>query len=107
MTISFSQISKKRRDAMDLLTEDELIFEIKRGRESRFSKSLHYLEYRLHKINDEKEGKAREEDLAIAREANYLSKEANQYSVEANLLSKWAIGIAIFAFIVSIIALGL
>jgi hypothetical protein len=106
MTTSFSQISKKRRDAMDLLTEAELIFEIKRGPKSRFSQSLHYLEYRLHKIEDEKAGKAREEDLAIARESNYLSKEANQYSAKANSLSKWAIAIAIFALIVSILTVG-
>ena len=69
-----SQISKKRRDAMDLLTKDELRYEINRGKDSRFCATIPYLEVRLSLLEDEERIKERSEDVGIAREAIRLSK---------------------------------
>ncbi len=83
--------SKKKRAAMDNLSKDELRSEINQGKESRFSRSISYMEDLLARIQDEEMAEERSEDVAIASEANRLSRDANTISAKAHRLSIWAI----------------
>lgn len=120
MVSSFDQISQKRRDAMDALTKDELIFEIGLANKSRFSQSQAYLNYRLAKLEEEERASERKEDSQLAQDAvdmsrqanalssdaNSLSEQANEISFGAKTLSKWALGLSALAVLISLCALA-
>ena len=56
--------SKRVRDAIDGLSEAELQYEIQRGKDSRFSRAIPYMQKRLDEFKDDKEAQERREDLA-------------------------------------------
>ncbi len=95
-------ISDKKRQAIDALSRDELHREIESGRKSRFSQDLDYVRYKLATIEDQENRADRAEDLAIAREANYLATGANKISAKANRISRGAFWVALFALLVSL-----
>ena len=110
------QPSKKVIAAVEALNKEQLIYEIDRAEKSDFSHNIPLLKLRLRMMEDADRGQERREDLEIAREANVMSKEALKVSEEANTistngvekaeeanrLSKWALGIAVGAFLLAI-----
>lgn len=56
--------SKRVRDAIDGLSQAELQYEIQRGKDSRFSRAIPYMQKRLDEFKDDKEAQDRREDLA-------------------------------------------
>lgn len=56
--------SKKVRDAIETLSQEELGYEIERGKDSRFSRARPYMQKRFDQLEDEKEAQGRTEDRA-------------------------------------------
>ena len=56
--------SKKVRDAIETLSQEELGYEIERGKDSRFSRARPYMQKSFDQLEDEKEAQGRTEDRA-------------------------------------------
>jgi hypothetical protein len=95
-------ITDDSKQAIDLLSLDELRAEVIKGNKSRFQGEKHdYAIARLAQLQEEKRDKQRAEDTASESEKINIAKEANDISRKANKLSKWALGVSIAAVIIT------
>ena len=96
----FQEISKKRIDSVNNLTDDQLRLEIEKGARSRFGSTMQpVLRTALTKREISSSLNEREKELDIAREANSLAasalKEAKAANKKSDSARLWS-GIAIF-----------
>ena len=104
----FPDISSKKIDSVNSLSDSELQLEIDKGRSSRFKETMiPVLKLALTKRQNVVAESQREEDLSIAKEYNLIAKSALEQAVKANKKSDqtriWsAVAVLITVFIAAI-----
>jgi len=78
-------VSRKRVDSVNELSDSELLVEIERGRDSRFKEAMiPVLKLALKKRNEIIESQKREEELNISRKSNEIANAALEQAQLAN-----------------------
>ena len=91
-----------KKDTIDSLSKYELQEEVNKGLQSRFSRGCHaYMKTRLQELEDKETADNRSEDLSLQKDSNRIAEEANKISRGASCLSKWALGFAVIAILIS------
>jgi hypothetical protein len=95
-------VSQRRLDAVNALSEDELRLEIDKGRSSRFGEPMQpVLKLALSLRTQVTSAQQREEDLEIARERNSIAKEALRKADQARFWSAIAVLVTVILAAVS------
>ena len=99
-------LSDSTKQLIDGLSLDELEFESKQGRHSRFNEQGQaYVAARSAKVTREAESQNTAQNLQLAEEANRISKEANAIAKESKDTAKLSYRLAVLAVVISLLAL--